>query len=140
MCADWCLESDVVTKLGLQGSSAAGLAVLELAISNPADPEPPLGKRTDYSYELHTAAGNGSAAASARITAATVYGVGYGLETFSQLVGFGGGGGGRGGGHGRLPCSEIAVSDAPRFPHRGLMIDTGRRYGTFRSPTLGVPF
>eukprot|EP00656_Telonema_subtile_P057455 TRINITY_DN9455_c0_g1_i2.p1 TRINITY_DN9455_c0_g1~~TRINITY_DN9455_c0_g1_i2.p1 ORF type:complete len:322 (-),score=94.50 TRINITY_DN9455_c0_g1_i2:142-1107(-) len=46
----------------------------------------------------------------------TVYGAMYGMESFSQLVSE------------RLLSEEVAVQDAPGFRHRGLMVDTGRRF------------
>lgn len=60
-------------------------------------------------------------APTAILTANTVFGVLRGLETFSQCVyintatqGF--------------VVDEITVKDAPRFHHRGLMIDTSRHF------------
>jgi len=76
---------------------------------------------TDESYTLEIPAGS---AATATATAKTVYGALRALETFSQLVSFdfdsnsyvltGG-----------VPYS---IEDAPRFAHRGLMVDTARHY------------
>ena len=49
------------------------------------------------------------------VTAASPYGVAYALETLAQLA--------------KQGCTgAFTVSDAPDFPHRGLMIDTGRRF------------
>ena len=49
------------------------------------------------------------------MTAASPYGVAYALETLAQLA--------------KQGCTgAFTVSDAPDFPHRGLMIDTGRRF------------
>lgn len=51
-------------------------------------------------------------------TAASPFGVAYALETLSQLIGP----------DGRLVCSGLVVRDRPAYVHRGLMIDTGRRF------------
>ena len=79
----------------------------------------------DESYSLVVA--NGTAA----ITAPTVFGAVWALETLSQLT------------HrvwatdaeGRLSQSwfelcDVAVTDAPRFPYRGVMLDTSRHFLT----------
>jgi hypothetical protein len=50
-----------------------------------------------------------------RINAQSVRGVAYALETLSQVLS-------------SRQCSAFAVTDGPRFPHRGIMIDTGRRF------------
>jgi len=52
-----------------------------------------------------------------------VYGALRGLETFSQLVTFDFDSGGY-----VLANAPWAITDAPRFPHRGLMIDTARHF------------
>jgi hexosaminidase len=57
----------------------------------------------------------------ALIQASTVFGGLHGLETFSQLLV-------RYKNELILSSSKITISDSPRFPHRGLMIDTGRHY------------
>jgi hexosaminidase len=54
------------------------------------------------------------------ITATTVWGALHGLETYSHLLWEGQGS------HFYLNLTEI--SDWPRYPHRGLMIDTARHY------------
>ena len=50
-----------------------------------------------------------------------MYGCLRGLETFSQLVVRGGGGWG-------VPGAPVAIADAPRFRHRGVMLDTSRHF------------
>lgn len=88
---------------------------LSVHVSNPSD-EPILAD-TDESYSLDVDA-NG-----AIITAATIFGALRGLETFSQLV--------------RfdfvnksyfIAATPWHIIDAPRFPFRGLMVDTARHY------------
>ena len=83
-----------------------------------ADPYPRVGD--DESYSMEISAGNGPL-----LTAATVWGALRGLETFTQLLItdttdttpylF-------------IPASTVIISDAPRWTHRGLMIDTGRAF------------
>ena len=76
---------------------------------------------TDYSYSLSI--GDGDTVLSrgqvrATITAATIYGAIYGLETFSQLVSP----------QGFINGTAVTVEDWPTFPHRSFMVDTGRRF------------
>jgi N-acetyl-beta-hexosaminidase len=58
------------------------------------------------------------------IDAATVWGALRGLETFTQLPAV------AAGGDGALSVvnTPITISDFPRFPHRGVMLDTSRHY------------
>ena len=70
--------------------------------------------------------GGGSAAAGAsggkaKATAKTVYGALRALETFSQLVRFDFDANAY-----ALPGAPWDITDSPRFPHRGLMVDTAR--------------
>jgi hexosaminidase len=74
---------------------------------------------TDESYTL-TFASDGSSAA---ITAATVFGARHGLETFSQLVQFDRVAG-------AYSVSGLNVVDAPRYPWRGLLVDSSRHWLT----------
>jgi hexosaminidase len=74
---------------------------------------------TDESYTLNIPAEGGDAT----LEAATIYGALRGLETFSQLVLFDF--------DARLYSIDHlpwSIDDAPRFPHRGLMIDTARHF------------
>lgn len=78
---------------------------------------------TDESYVLNITDG-----AIGTLQANTVYGVLRGLETFSQLVTF----------NFDSKLYEIhqapwKIKDKPRFPHRGLMIDTARHFETLAS-------
>jgi hexosaminidase len=77
---------------------------------------------TDESYSLQVPeCGSGSSVATAN--AATVYGALRALETFSQMVQY------------DFDTDvylirelPITIKDSPRFPHRGLMIDTARHF------------
>jgi len=77
-----------------------------------ADANETLGQGTDYSYTITVSGGKVSA------TAASPYGVAYALETLSQFLDAAA----------TLRCTELSVEDAPAYIHRGIMIDTGRRF------------
>jgi hexosaminidase len=79
---------------------------------------------TDESYQL-TVPADGTPA---MIHGKTVYGALRGLETFSQMVVYD-----YDNGVYTLPNAAWMISDSPRFPHRGLMIDTGRHYQSIKS-------
>jgi hypothetical protein len=95
-------------------SGAPALKSLKVSVASLAEDFPQL--ETDESYELAIAPTSG-----ARLTAKTVFGALRGLETFSQLVMFDFDSGAY-----TLPYAPWKISDTPRFPHRGLMIDSAR--------------
>ena len=95
----------------------AGPALTGLAVSVAADA--PLGLGVDESYALRV-----PASGVATITAPTQWGALRALESFSQLAAWGGNVLGRYNVSG-LP---IAIDDAPRFPWRGLLIDSSRHF------------
>ena len=68
---------------------------------------------TSHAYNLTIQGAHGN------ISADTVYGAIYGLETFNQLLVRG---------KAELEFCNIIIRDHPRYQHRGLMIDTGRRF------------
>ena len=72
---------------------------------------------TDESYTLTWSAD----CSAATITGATVFGVRHGLETFSQLVD-------AGRPDGVYTVQALNVSDGPRFPFRGLLLDCARHW------------
>ena len=78
-----------------------------------------LSAKTDYTYTLQLKPESRTITA----TAASPFGVAYALETLTQLLGNATSTSPR-----RLLCSSMDVSDAPEFEHRGLMIDSGRRF------------
>lgn len=96
------------------GVAVATLPTLTVAVTTHDDDELPT-KTTDYSYTLTVTS---TPTPSAVVTAASVYGAIYGLETFSQLVQAGG----------LINASEVKVEDSPTFEHRSFMADTGRRF------------
>lgn len=97
----------------VEGGSAAGEIASVSVVVQAADET--LGFSTDYAYEISV---DGSVV---QISAASPYGVAYGLETLSQFI--------VQGVHGAaLQCATISVVDAPAFAHRGLSIDTARRF------------
>ena len=77
-----------------------------------------LGLGVDESYSLHIDG------ASASLTATTVWGALHGLEAFSQLtirtVGDTS--------SVRINSTKVQIDDSPRFPWRGIMIDTSRHW------------
>lgn len=91
-------------------SRANDKALSELFLSVSTDDET-LQPVTCYSYTLTISNGQAS------IKAKTPYGALYGMETFSQLIV-----------DGSLVNNTVNISDKPKYNHRGLMLDTGRRY------------
>lgn len=82
------------------------------------DPDAPLRLGVDESYTLDIPNGGW-----ASLQAETVFGAYHGLETLSQLVSFD-----FTSGTYEVKGAPWHVEDAPRFPHRGLLIDTARHF------------
>jgi len=77
----------------------------------------------DERYSLFVPApAPGGAPLNATLACANVYACLRGLETFSQLV-VGDGAGGR-----YAASTPVVVEDAPRFPHRGALVDSSRHF------------
>jgi hexosaminidase len=71
-----------------------------------------LGLGTDYAYAISVTGSE------VHVSAHSPFGVAYGLETLSQFIA-----------HGAvLQCETISVTDEPAFAHRGLSIDSARRF------------
>jgi hexosaminidase len=73
---------------------------------------PHLNMNENYSLTITT---NG-----AILDSPAIWGAIRGLETFSQLV--------RHVGVNQFTINEDSINDFPRFPHRGLLVDTSRHY------------
>lgn len=92
--------------------------VLQGVVVNVQEPDTDLQLGVDESYTLDI-----PVSGAATLNASTVYGAYHGLETLSQLIIFD-------------VSSEVYkvenlplhIEDAPRFPHRGLLIDSGRHF------------
>lgn len=96
-------------------SNATSLNKLEVLVDDPRSTHPQLGDDERYNLTI--------TASSAVLKARTVVGCLRGLETFSQLVEHGEG----------MNAAIIrhipwVIVDQPRFPHRGLLIDTSRHF------------
>jgi len=100
--------------------SSNGLSSLSVYVDNGSEDHPQLD--VDESYTLDVTA------AEAKLSAKTVYGAMRGLETFSQLVSFDFDTQSY-----SIAAASVSIQDAPRFPHRGLMIDTARHFETLAS-------
>jgi hypothetical protein len=82
-----------------------------------SDPAAQLQHGVDESYALEVPATGGAAT----LTAGTAWGAMRGLETLSQLAW-------QGRGQLLVVASGMRVEDRPLYPHRGLILDTGRTY------------
>ena len=97
-----------------QGERVGTVEAVAIRLPPPASNTEHLGLRTDYSYTLDVGA-SGAVPPRATIAAASSFGALAGLESLVQLA------------HdGRL--GRVHIADAPQYPHRGLMLDTGRRF------------
>jgi hypothetical protein len=108
--------SAAMPRLGAAAGVASGCVV---TVADLSEAHPQL--TTDESYTL-TVSGTGGAIA---IKAQTIYGALHGLETLSQLVVYD-----FDQQQHTLPLAPWSITDAPRFAHRGLMIDTSRHFET----------
>ena len=98
---------------GELGATAAALAVVTAKITS-ADGATDLGPHTDESYAVTVT----TSPPAATVTAKTAFGLRHGLETLAQLVVTPQG----------TIQAPVTISDSPKFPYRGLMIDTGRHF------------
>ena len=95
---------------------AGALASLVITVANPAAP---LTIGADESYALNIPA-DGSPAT---LVANTTYGAYWGLQTFSQAVRFD-----FVSGQYAVKAAPLAITDAPKFAWRGILIDTDRHW------------
>ena len=105
----------VVTHRSSSPSFTGGLTTLEIAVSSSSLD---LGLGTDESYQLIVLSEG-----TARLTAATVFGVVHGMETLSQLIQYD-----YLTGVYHIVNTPLLVTDKPRFAHRGILLDTSRHY------------
>jgi hexosaminidase len=97
-----------------KAGSAAGPVTLIMVEVEEANET--LGQDTNYSYSLHYAAAAGTTVSS---SVASPFGLGYACETLLQLASP----------KAQLDCGGgFAVLDRPAYKHRGLLLDTGRRF------------
>ena len=84
-----------------------------------------LSLHTDESYNITIEDDSGSGgrlgAFASQLVAPTIYGAMRGLETFAQLMQYNWT-------SGQYSIARVAVVDAPRFPFRGVMLDTSRHF------------
>ena len=92
-----------------------------------------LGPSMNEAYELSIAEPANGMGAAISIQAHTVWGALRGLESVSQLIGFGWVPHNPSGKLAVVRGIPVTIHDSPLFPYRGLMIDTGRHF-------LPVPF
>ena len=103
------------------GATPGGaMAALNIKIANVAAP---LVLGVDESYTL-TLPADGSAGT---LTANTIYGAMMGLQTFSQAVRFNFDSGAY-----EVAAAPLAITDAPKFAWRGILIDTDRHWLSLR--------
>lgn len=101
--------------MGRPNASTPVLSALSFVVDDLDDSHPQI--HTDESYSLSLPPGGGVA----NVRAASVYGALRAIESFSQLVVFDFDAQ-------SYIAPSVSLVDRPRFPHRGLMIDTARHY------------
>ena len=111
----------IVTHRTKSGNTTSGLTGMSITVDSTSLD---LSLTTDESYTLSI-----PSSGLATMTAQTVFGARHGLETFSQLVHFD-----VESGHYLIANTPIEISDKPRFPHRGILLDTSRHYHSI--PTI----
>lgn len=99
-------------------NAPAGSTILQSVTISVTDYNEALQLEMDESYKLDISDSNGIV-----INAQTVYGAYHALETLSQLTGF----------DFDTQTFQVrygpwAITDAPRFPHRGILIDSARHF------------
>jgi len=105
----------------MRGDSDANLTLLQVTVLDSSCDYPSLDMKENYQLAVFE---NGTA----QLTAPSVWGALRGLETFSQLTFIPKSANGN-----VLKIRTAYIEDSPRFPHRGLLLDTSRHY---LSPTI----
>ncbi|KAK8808634.1 hypothetical protein WA158_008535 [Blastocystis sp. Blastoise] len=90
------------------GLDDSGFSKLEIIIRSKNEK---LALDTQYGYNITLSNDHGT------LSTESVYGVLYGLETFSQLIV-----------NNTITHNKVEIVDFPDYVHRGIMIDTGRRF------------
>ena len=104
------------------------LPCVTVIIADTDESHPQLGVDESYTLNISMTGWLGGLRPSAVIQAPTIWGALHGLETFSQLVRFDFDTESY-----YIPGGPWTISDQPRFPHRGLMVDTARHFQSLRS-------
>ena len=110
----------------------SSLTGLNFSVADMDESHPQLATDESYTLSLPSEGGTGL------VTAKTVYGALRAIETFSQMVLYDFDSAGY-----VVPGAPWDIKDAPRFPHRGLMVDSARHYqplGSLRRLIDGLPF
>ncbi|KAJ8872802.1 hypothetical protein PR048_026418 [Dryococelus australis] len=96
----------------LRKTNVGHLDTLSVLVTSSCEEYPYLGMDEEYELKINNV--------TAVLTSKTVWGALRGLETFSQLLYID---------HNKeVRINSTAISDQPRFPHRGLLLDTSRHY------------
>ena len=107
-------------------NSTPSLPVVEVTVTVEDNSEAHPQLETDESYTLAVPSettNEDSSSESITITAQTIYGALRALETLSQLVQYD-----FEAGNYYIPATPININDAPRYPHRGMLLDTARHF------------
>jgi hexosaminidase len=107
---------------GIEGLGFPAITSLVLDVGDLDESHPQLGHNETYALDI------GYDGALATLAAPNIYAAMHGLETFSQIVQF------------DFTTetyhvlqAPVTITDTPRFPHRGLMIDSARHFETLAS-------
>merc|ERR1712137_746356 len=112
-------QKNLIFPMGVSVSSSPEPVTFTQLTINVVSSSEDLQLGVDESYSLSIASG----ATSGSITAQTIYGAMRGLETFSQLVDWSDNTTSY-----SINCLPTSISDVPRFPWRGFLMDTARHY------------
>eukprot|EP00123_Amoebidium_parasiticum_P014621 comp22576_c0_seq1/m.34484 comp22576_c0_seq1/g.34484 ORF comp22576_c0_seq1/g.34484 comp22576_c0_seq1/m.34484 type:complete len:545 (-) comp22576_c0_seq1:657-2291(-) len=105
--------NDIINRTSPQNSrNEDGLKTVEIQVWGSDES---LNENTDQTYQIAVLYSDKKTAS---IRAQTIHGALYGMETFSQLINA----------EGMLAYGVVVVHDAPEYKHRGLMLDSGRRF------------